>query len=104
MTPTDTMTDRTDAPQDGRRQRSARSRVRIVEAMFALIRAGDMNPSAAALAEEANVGIRTVFRHFDGAGGSCPPPCPTLGIGTRTVNKAAHAASVSSSPMPKKMA
>ena len=65
MTPTDTMTDRTDAPQDGRRQRSARSRVRIVEAMFALIRAGDMNPSAAALAEEANVGIRTVFRHFD---------------------------------------
>lgn len=50
---------------DGRRQRSERSRAKIVEAMFAVIRSGDMNPSAAALAEHANVGIRTVFRHFD---------------------------------------
>jgi len=50
---------------DGRRQRSARSRAKIVDAMFKIIRGGDMEPSAAALAKEAKVGIRTVFRHFD---------------------------------------
>ena len=50
---------------DGRRQRSARSRAKIVAAMFAVLRSGDMDPSAATLAKEAKVGIRTVFRHFD---------------------------------------
>lgn len=33
--------------------------------MFAVLRSGDMDPSAATLAKEAKVGIRTVFRHFD---------------------------------------
>jgi AcrR family transcriptional regulator len=50
---------------DGRRQRSERSREQIVEAMISLVRAGDMNPSAAAIADEAGVGRRTVFHHFD---------------------------------------
>lgn len=50
---------------DGRRQRSDRSRRRIVEAMFDLISEGHMSPSAANVAERANVGLRTVFRHFE---------------------------------------
>lgn len=50
---------------DGRRQRSERSRAQIIEAMFDLIREGDMSPSAAKVAERAEVGLRTVFRHFE---------------------------------------
>lgn len=51
--------------QDGRRKRSDRSRRRIIEAMFDLIGDGNMSPSAANIAERANVGLRTVFRHFE---------------------------------------
>lgn len=51
--------------QDGRRKRSDRSRRRIIEAMFDLIGDGNMSPSAADIAERANVGLRTVFRHFE---------------------------------------
>lgn len=50
---------------DGRRQRSNRSREAIVLAMIDLIRAGEMSPAAARVAEKANVGLRTVFRHFE---------------------------------------
>jgi AcrR family transcriptional regulator len=50
---------------DGRRLRSERSREQIVDAMFELIREGDMGPSAARVAERAGVGLRTVFRHFE---------------------------------------
>jgi len=50
---------------DGRRQRSDRSRRRIIEALFELLHEGDMSPSAASVAERAQVGLRTVFRHFD---------------------------------------
>lgn len=50
---------------DGRRLRSERSRERIVRAMFALIKEGDMTPSAASVAARAGVGLRTVFRHFE---------------------------------------
>ncbi|MGD1935052.1 MAG: TetR/AcrR family transcriptional regulator [Candidatus Phaeomarinobacter sp.] len=57
--------DDTSASSDGRRQRSARSRAKIVAALFTVIRSGHMDPSAAMLAKEAKVGIRTVFRHFD---------------------------------------
>lgn len=51
--------------KDGRRQRSDRSRRRIIEAMFDLIREGNMSPSATRVAARANVGLRTVFRHFE---------------------------------------
>lgn len=51
--------------QDGRRKRSDRSRRRIIEAMFDLIGDGNMSPSAANVADRANVGLRTVFRHFE---------------------------------------
>lgn len=50
---------------DGRRERSRSSRRRIVEAMMELIAGGDLSPSAARVAEEAGIGLRTVFRHFD---------------------------------------
>jgi AcrR family transcriptional regulator len=50
---------------DGRRQRSERSRAQIIEAMFSLIREGEMSPSAARVAARAEVGLRTVFRHFE---------------------------------------
>lgn len=50
---------------DGRRERSRSSRRRIIEAMMELIASGDLMPSAARVAEEAGIGLRTVFRHFD---------------------------------------
>ncbi len=50
---------------DGRRERSRSSRARIVAAMLDLIYSGDLTPSAARVAEEAGVGLRTVFRQFD---------------------------------------
>mgnify|MGYP000066459208 CR=1 FL=1 len=53
------------ARPDGRRERSRSSHKRIVEAMMGLIEGGDLSPSAARVAEEAGVGLRTVFRHFD---------------------------------------
>jgi len=49
---------------DGRRRRAARSRGRIVAAMMELVRAGDLAPSAEAVAVKADVGLRTVFRLF----------------------------------------
>jgi AcrR family transcriptional regulator len=51
--------------QDGRRLRSAASRRRIVEAMRDLIREGTLSPRAEEVAARANVGLRSVFRHFD---------------------------------------
>jgi len=50
---------------DGRRQRSERSRRQIIEAMFELLREGDIRPSAVDVADRAGVGLRTVFRHFE---------------------------------------
>ena len=50
---------------DGRRERGRSSYRRIVEAMMELIVEGDLSPSAARVAEEAGIGLRTVFRHFD---------------------------------------
>ena len=50
---------------DGRRLRAVRSRDQIVEAMLALVGEGEMNPSAAQVAARAQVGLRSVFRHFE---------------------------------------
>ncbi|HOZ25955.1 MAG TPA: TetR/AcrR family transcriptional regulator [Hyphomonadaceae bacterium] len=36
-----------------------------MRAMIELVRAGEMQPAAARVAEKANVGLRTVFRHFE---------------------------------------
>lgn len=50
---------------DGRRQRSQHSREKILKAYWELMLKGDMSPSAAAIAEHAGVGLRSVFRHFE---------------------------------------
>lgn len=50
---------------DGRRRRSQDSRARIVAAMLALVREGVLAPGAEQVAERAEVGLRTVFRHFN---------------------------------------
>jgi AcrR family transcriptional regulator len=50
---------------DGRRERTRSSRAKITTAIMELIEAGDPTPSAAQIAQEAGVGLRTVFRLFD---------------------------------------
>ncbi len=50
---------------DGRKQRSERSKLAIVDAMLDIIMGGKMEPSAAEIAERAGVSARTVFRHFE---------------------------------------
>jgi len=54
----------TDLPTDGRIQRSERSRTAIVQALLELIGEGSVSPTAQQVAERADVGVRTVFRHF----------------------------------------
>ncbi len=54
----------TDERPDGRRLRSEGSRRRIIAALLELVAAGDLEPSAEAVADRAQVGLRSVFRHF----------------------------------------
>ena len=49
---------------DGRRRRGQDNRARIVAAMMEIIHAGNVAPSAEQVAARADVGLRTVFRHF----------------------------------------
>jgi AcrR family transcriptional regulator len=49
---------------DGRVLRSARSRDAIARALFELVGEGELEPTAQQVAARADVGIRTVFRHF----------------------------------------
>ena len=49
---------------DGRRRRSQASRDRIVAAMLSLVEEGALTPSAEDVAARAEVGLRSVFRHF----------------------------------------
>lgn len=49
---------------DGRFQRSERSREAIVGALLELVGEGILEPTAQQVAERADVGVRTVFRHF----------------------------------------
>jgi AcrR family transcriptional regulator len=49
---------------DGRRRRGMDNRARIVAAMMEMVRAGEVAPSAERVAARADVGLRTVFRHF----------------------------------------
>jgi AcrR family transcriptional regulator len=50
---------------DGRLQRSARSRDRILDALCELVAGGDLQPTGQRVAERAGVSLRTVFRHFE---------------------------------------
>jgi AcrR family transcriptional regulator len=49
---------------DGRKHRSQKSQVRIVNAMLELVAQGNLSPSADQIADIAKVGRRSVFRHF----------------------------------------
>ncbi len=49
---------------DGRKLRASNSRKKIVNGMLSLVQVGDFAPSAEKVAAIANVGLRTVFRHF----------------------------------------
>ena len=49
---------------DGRRRRGRDNRARIVAAMMEIFRNGQIAPSAEQVAAQADVGLRTVFRHF----------------------------------------
>lgn len=53
------------AKPDGRRERSASSRRRILKAMVQLIEGGEPSPTAEKVAATAGVSLRTVFRHFE---------------------------------------
>lgn len=59
------MLQRKDTRPDGRRVRGEDNRRRIVDALLKLVAAGKVSPSAEQVANEAGVGLRTVFRHFD---------------------------------------
>ena len=50
---------------DGRKHRSQKSQVRIVNALLELVAQGNLEPSADQIAEIAEVGRRSVFRHFN---------------------------------------
>lgn len=50
---------------DGRRQRSERSRAAIITATLNLLDGGNLTPTAKQIAEEAGVGLRSFFRHFE---------------------------------------
>jgi AcrR family transcriptional regulator len=49
---------------DGRRERGADNRRKIVTALLTLVEGGNVDPNAEQVAREAGVGLRTVFRHF----------------------------------------
>ncbi len=53
-----------DIEADGRRRRGQDNRARIVKAMLDLTREGEITPVAERVAARADVGLRTVFRHF----------------------------------------
>lgn len=56
----------TKPPQsDGRVHRSVVTRRKIVSALTALIYEGHLSPTAEQVAQRADIGLRTVFRHFD---------------------------------------
>ncbi len=55
---------RKDSKRDGRHLRSERSRRACAEAMLELIREGEPQPTAAAVAGRAGVSLRLVFHHF----------------------------------------
>lgn len=56
---------RTPPKVDGRRERSATSRRRILAALVALLENGEPSPTAESIAAKAGVSLRTVFRHFE---------------------------------------
>src|SRR3954471_24495625 len=52
------------ANTDGRIARAARTREAVIDAVFALVGAGHLQPSIEDVAGRAGVSVRTVFQHF----------------------------------------
>jgi len=50
---------------DGRSRRRDRNRDAVIQAMLELVRAGDLSPATADIADRAGVSHRSVFRYFD---------------------------------------
>lgn len=50
---------------DGRSDRRVRTREKIIGALFQLVGEGTLRPRAEEIAKEADVAVRTLFRHFD---------------------------------------
>jgi TetR/AcrR family transcriptional regulator, regulator of autoinduction and epiphytic fitness len=50
---------------DGRVNRSARTRIAVVDALLALINDGNLRPTAREVADRAGVSLRSVYVHFD---------------------------------------
>lgn len=50
---------------DGRSDRAVRTREKIIEALFQLVKEGTLQPRGEEIAEKAGVAVRTIFRHFD---------------------------------------
>jgi AcrR family transcriptional regulator len=64
MIPTADLTATSTEVSDGRRRRGQDNRARIVKAMMEIVHSGEVAPSAEQVAARAEVGLRTVFRHF----------------------------------------
>lgn len=54
-----------DASVDGRTLRRTRNRDAVIDSMLAMIREGDLQPTAASIADRAGVSHRSIFRYFD---------------------------------------
>jgi TetR/AcrR family transcriptional regulator, regulator of autoinduction and epiphytic fitness len=54
----------TESPVDGRVRRRTANRSALVEALVALYEAGELQPTAAQIAEQAGVAVRSVYGHF----------------------------------------
>lgn len=52
------------APADGRTARSERTRTAVLDALERLVAAGDTEPGARRIADDAGVSVRSVFAHF----------------------------------------
>ncbi len=50
---------------DGRRARGERTRLRVLDALLALVEEGELRPTAQEVAERAGVALRTVYHHFE---------------------------------------
>jgi AcrR family transcriptional regulator len=70
---------------DGRRRRGQDNRARIVAAMMEIVHGGDVAPSAEQVAARADVGLRTVFRHFQDMDSLYREIAAAVGVEVRTV-------------------
>ncbi len=52
-------------PSDGRLARGQRTRMKVAEAVISLVEAGDPQPTAKEIAEQAHISVRLVFHHFE---------------------------------------